>query len=85
MLLILRHGWQPGSTEKYPLDTLLGVYWESVLHVGFRTQRALDLLKVNTIFFYFVCFDYFRMIRLVAFASNEWDNDPEVMPCLRLS
>jgi hypothetical protein len=30
MLLILRHGWHPGSTEKYPLDTLLGVYWESI-------------------------------------------------------
>jgi hypothetical protein len=24
MLLILRHGWNPESTEKYPLDTLLG-------------------------------------------------------------
>ena len=36
-------------------------------------------------FLHFVCRDYLRMIRLVAFASNEWDNGPEVMPCLRLS
>jgi hypothetical protein len=36
-------------------------------------------------FLCFVYFDYLRMIRLVAFASNRWDNGLEVMPCLRLS
>jgi hypothetical protein len=28
ILLILRHEWRLISTEKYPLDTLMGVGWE---------------------------------------------------------
>ena len=31
MLLILRYEWRLKSTEKYASDSLLGVYWESVL------------------------------------------------------
>ena len=34
MLLTLRHEWRLESTEKYPLDSLLGVSWERVFQVG---------------------------------------------------
>ena len=39
-LLTLQHEWLPGSTEKHPLDTLSGVYWERVLTLGISTQMA---------------------------------------------
>jgi hypothetical protein len=65
----------------HPIGSLLGVCFASwVLHpMGVGSSGSQDDFP------YFVCYDYLRMIRLVAFASNGWDNDPEVMLCLRLS
>ena len=65
----------------HPIGSLLGVCFACwVLNpTGVGSSGSQDD------FLHFVCRDYLRMIRLVAFASNEWDNGPEVMPCLRLS
>lgn len=37
-LLTLRREWLRKSTQKYGLDSLLGVDWESVSTVGFAAQ-----------------------------------------------
>ena len=58
--------------EKYPPDSLPGAYWERVLPVGFYAQRSLDVRRK-------VREHKFRLVRLLAFASNKWDNDLEVM------
>lgn len=43
-LLTISHEWRLKSTQKYGLDSLLGVNWESVSTVGFATQWLLPIL-----------------------------------------